>query len=459
MRGLAFALVTTLAACSTATTVADAIDETAIETDLPSGAEADPAADPSHDPVEESPEGAHDPAVDDEGSGLLPHGSACALNEECEGGLCITADFDPAFGGGYCSGPCDPLEPGYCGPNGHCFAVDVAPPICGAACSTDADCDPPRTECVGTCVPGAFVADVEPAGVLGGHAGEIAAAVASVDPDRVLQRVRILSGDLPWDSPAGPVTIRSRAAGHPDHALAVQYLLAELESMSLLPEALPYDGGVNVVATIQGADLLAPAAVVAAHFDSTAVDTSGWEAETGPAPGANDNATGVAVALEAAHVLSSGPAGFPKHPVVIALFDGEETGMTGSSAWVAGLDAGGVACALNLDMVGDSTDAMDGRFWAQLDEATSRTAAEIAAEAMATFAPGARPAWTSYAVTWSDSASFWDAGICSVGFFAWPRPPTNHTVLDLAAGVRKDFLADVARAAVGAAAAWSSALP
>jgi Iap family predicted aminopeptidase len=392
--------------------------------------------------------------------GLLPHGSACEDHEECEGGLCITGDLDPAFEGGYCSGPCDPLDPSACGPAGHCFSVDVAPPICGAACEDDLDCDPPRTRCVGTCVPSAFVADVEPAGVVvGSWEASLPGVVASVDPDRVLQRVRILSGDLPWDSPAGPVTIRSRAAGHPDHALAVEYLLSVLASMALDATVVPYDGGVNVVADLSGGDPSKGVVVVAAHYDSIASDTSGWDPVTGPAPGANDNATGVAVALEVADALRIVALPYPRHPIRLVLFDGEETGMTGSSAWVAGLGGGDVACALNVDMVGASTAAMDGRFWAQLDEATSLPMASIATEAIAKLAPGARPAWTAYSVTWSDSASFWDAGICSVGLFAWPRPPANHTVLDVAAGIDGAFLADVARAAVATAAAWKWLAP
>ncbi|GAA4706090.1 M28 family metallopeptidase [Nocardioides conyzicola] len=63
----------------------------------------------------------------------------------------------------------------------------------------------------------------------------------------------------------------------------------------------------NVVATGLGFDPTAPYVVVGAHLDTVAV-----------APGAEDNASGVAVLLELAHVLR----GFPQ--VVLVAFGGEE---------------------------------------------------------------------------------------------------------------------------------------
>ncbi len=60
--------------------------------------------------------------------------------------------------------------------------------------------------------------------------------------------------------------------------------------------------------------------VIAAHLDSA----------TG-SPGGDDNMSGVAVALEAAHQLGRGPA---RDKVVIALFNEEETGLLGSAQFV-----------------------------------------------------------------------------------------------------------------------------
>lgn len=65
-------------------------------------------------------------------------------------------------------------------------------------------------------------------------------------------------------------------------------------------------------------------------------------------PGANDNASGVAAALEAARLLRARP---PAWAVEVAAFGAEEGGLFGSAAYAAGR-GGGLAAMLNLDMVG-----------------------------------------------------------------------------------------------------------
>jgi hypothetical protein len=107
---------------------------------------------------------------------------------------------------------------------------------------------------------------------------------------------------------------------------------------------------VNIVATLEGA---APADagriyVVSGHYDSRNSDNDNV---TDPAPGANDDASGTAVVLECARVLSKYK--FPATIVFIA-FAGEEQGLYGSAhyaqtAKAAKLDIEGV---LNNDIVG-----------------------------------------------------------------------------------------------------------
>jgi Zn-dependent M28 family amino/carboxypeptidase len=92
--------------------------------------------------------------------------------------------------------------------------------------------------------------------------------------------------------------------------------------------------GTNLIATRPGS--APPYAVVGAHLD-TVVDS----------PGADDNASGVAAALELARRLGE------QAPVMIAIFDLEEVGFIGARALAQRLAAEGVASAmLCLESVG-----------------------------------------------------------------------------------------------------------
>ncbi len=94
--------------------------------------------------------------------------------------------------------------------------------------------------------------------------------------------------------------------------------------------------------------------VLGAHYDSIADRTTGWRSASDPAPGANDNGTGVAGLLEIARVLADEERGGRlRRGVVLVFFDAEELGMLGSSLWAR--QPGGVGTLmLNLDMVGFS---------------------------------------------------------------------------------------------------------
>jgi hypothetical protein len=78
----------------------------------------------------------------------------------------------------------------------------------------------------------------------------------------------------------------------------------------------------NTVAEIRGGDLRQELVMVGAHLDS-------WHAATG----SNDNAAGVAVAMEAVRILEAVGAK-PRRTIRVALWTGEEQGLLGSRAYV-----------------------------------------------------------------------------------------------------------------------------
>ena len=104
----------------------------------------------------------------------------------------------------------------------------------------------------------------------------------------------------------------------------------------------------NVLAAIPGADAKAPQVLLMGHYDA-------W------VNGAIDPGTGAAVVLEAAEVLSRlvDEGWRPSRGVLFALWDGEEWGMFGSTAWLeAHLGSAGlpVAAAINVDSAARADD-------------------------------------------------------------------------------------------------------
>jgi hypothetical protein len=113
---------------------------------------------------------------------------------------------------------------------------------------------------------------------------------------------------------------------------------------------------VNVVATLRGATDPARIYVVGGHYDSRNSDGADGK---NAAPGAVDDASGTAVALEAARVMAT--RSFPATVLFVA-YDGEEQGLLGSKAHAQFLaDAGArVDGMITCDIVGNTT-GMDGK--------------------------------------------------------------------------------------------------
>jgi hypothetical protein len=108
----------------------------------------------------------------------------------------------------------------------------------------------------------------------------------------------------------------------------------------------------NVVATLRGAVTPARTYVVTGHYDSRVTDVLNFTAD---APGADDDASGVAVVLELARVLA---ARRTEATIVLAAVAGEEQGLFGSTFMAAQFKAAGadIQGMFSNDIVGSSTD-------------------------------------------------------------------------------------------------------
>lgn len=144
----------------------------------------------------------------------------------------------------------------------------------------------------------------------------------------------------------GPAWLRSYLDGHvaalaasprasaSQRTAARTYLTSELSALGYTVELNSYSSGANVWARLDSDLGATRTIVVGAHFDSV----SG-------VPGANDNATGVAMVLALARYLRD--IDCRTHDVIFALFDEEEVGLVGSYYFATylfehGVDVAGV---------------------------------------------------------------------------------------------------------------------
>lgn len=97
------------------------------------------------------------------------------------------------------------------------------------------------------------------------------------------------------------------------------YITTELRKFGWKPQLERFAEGVNVFAQRQGTDKKAGAILLAAHYDTV-----------GYSPGADDNATGIAVLLEIARIIGANPT---PRTLQLAFFDKEEAGLLGSKAF------------------------------------------------------------------------------------------------------------------------------
>lgn len=133
--------------------------------------------------------------------------------------------------------------------------------------------------------------------------------------------------------------------------LRMGYTDVEFDSFSWNP--LGIDSSIvsrNIIATKPGSSGSDSLVVLGAHYDSIN-DMLSEEDSNAPAPGANDNATGIAGILEIARLIE--PYSFEKS-IVFACFAGEERGMGGSSHFAVDLHEQGMPIRLSivLDMIG-----------------------------------------------------------------------------------------------------------
>jgi hypothetical protein len=198
----------------------------------------------------------------------------------------------------------------------------------------------------------------------------------------------------------------------------------------------------NVIGIIPGRDplLAKEAVVVSAHYDHLGL---GWpdvhKGDEGKIhPGADDNASGIAVLLELAHSL--GRSFKPSRTIVFVAFTGEEAGLLGSKHFVAKYERfpkDKIFADLNLDTVG----RLFGKKLLILNANTAREWKYIFMGA--SYTTGVPTETIRQQLDASDQVSFINAGIPAVQIFSGPHPD-YHRPTDTPEKIDKNGLVKVA---------------
>jgi leucyl aminopeptidase len=224
----------------------------------------------------------------------------------------------------------------------------------------------------------------------------------------------------------------------------------------------PYTGK-NLIVELTGTLKPDEIVILSAHFD-TYLNTDRW----GAAPGAEDNASGVATLLEAARLLHSYRF---ERTLQLIWFSGEEQGMIGSGYYTSHLPAGRTIIGdVNLDMFGYDADN-DHCF--ELHVGTLPASNVIGQCFANTITANGLDLHYDYLTDlgegYSDHESFWSAGLGAVevlenysnqnlagGCSGKDSNPNYHTNQDKIAGMNLTSGANIARAGVATAANLAS---
>ncbi|HKB05210.1 MAG TPA: M20/M25/M40 family metallo-hydrolase [Gemmataceae bacterium] len=317
-------------------------------------------------------------------------------------------------------------------------------------------------------------------------APEAVAEFARIDAATVDRTVARYSGKLRLDGTETGYKVTSRHILAEGNGRAVDQLVADLEAAGqgrFQVRRHPFThAGVslqNVEAELAGTS--PELVIVSAHMDSTAGSEPGYDPRAHAAPGADDDASGVAGVLAIAERIAAlAGAAPPARTIRFVLFNAEEQGLIGSKAYARRSKARAevIAAVWQMDMIGyNQTPPRTWELHAGFQESADVEARSVAlAELLAALAPQTAPALPAPqihhsagpvgdpAAGRSDHASFqahgYPACLASEDFFIdapdAPDPDANpnyhrtaDTVIDPA------YAADLARAV--AAAVWVSA--
>jgi photosystem II stability/assembly factor-like uncharacterized protein len=217
--------------------------------------------------------------------------------------------------------------------------------------------------------------------------------------------------------------------------------------------------GSNISFLHEGSESPERRIILCAHYDSFAGYATSYEC----APGADDNATGVAAVLAAAEALAGS---WTEKSIEFVLFDGEELGLLGSRYFVAGLDEDLVywyEAVVNLDMIGyDYLSDRSLLIVGNVDDHTDSLLADVVIETAADLPLDLYPYYSTDWQGGSDHMPFRITGIPSVLLIegkSLELTPDYHKCSDEASTIDYGYLEECAKVALGTVARLAGYVP
>ena len=256
-----------------------------------------------------------------------------------------------------------------------------------------------------------------------------------------------IAGRLQW-----LVDFGTRYSYASNHLTVAEGIASVFQGYGLSPEYHSFNhSGVtlwNVLATQTGTLYPDSFYIVCGHFDSISEDPYV------SAPGADDNATGTAIVLLAADILSDYTFNYS---IIYICFAGEEQGLRGSQAYAqwASANGMGIAGVLNFDMLGYWEDGVEADLEIEAND-SSVWLAEAILNAADLYTETPYELHVYNGAWWGDHASFWAEGFAAVNHeeaWDWGDPDFNpyyHSTNDLLDYVGEDFMVGNARLGIAA---------
>lgn len=265
----------------------------------------------------------------------------------------------------------------------------------------------------------------------------IAALTIKIDPDRLRRRIEALTG------------FGTRWTYAPGVSRVPDWVRDQFKSMGYTDEKIRFQdfsvpGRAPQKNVLCGVDPTHPGFIVlTAHYDSLS------ETPATRAPGADDNASGIAVLLEVAQVLRGVPV---RRGLLFAAFGGEEQGLLGSTqcAERAAGEGWRIELVVNMDMVGYRDPANPDRIIVEYDQGNAHPGNDEAARSFGLVMAQMAAEHTSLSVEhtdiWnSDYMPFEAKGYPCIGVYEAAQNPGYHKTTDTQDRLDMNHLAQIAK--------------
>lgn len=274
----------------------------------------------------------------------------------------------------------------------------------------------------------------------------VATIVTEVRLDSLTEKIKNMTGERGVWINGTLDTIKSRNRSKPGNELAYQYYRQEFLNLGLqIDSGFFGTAGKNIFAIIPGYIYPNKPYLISAHYD---VMPSGANV----APGADDDASGVSVVMEAARILRNYQF---EHTIIFALWDEEEYGLIGSANYANLADANNdsIAGVVQMDAIAqDSDNDSVARVHCRPTAGNSTQIKDTVLAVNSNYNIGINMLVNSPGATYSDHASFWNRGYGAVLLIEdWDNDPNPdyHQVTDHMSGFRWPYYHKMAKIAIG----------